>query len=72
MTPNFAAGRAAANVARGLRLLAAPSFAVMALLSAYAPGHGSPFTGMSAMYALMSVFHLPAWLRRSLRPQRWG
>ncbi len=73
MTPNLATARAAANGARGLRLLAAPSFAVMALLSAYAPagaadflcvttGHGSPLTGMTAMYALMTVFHLPAWL----------
>lgn len=76
----FDAARAAPQAAHGLRLLAAPSFAVMALLSAYAPagaadflcaatGHGSPLTGMTAMYALMSVFHLPAWLTLPFRPR---
>ncbi|MBI3199619.1 MAG: hypothetical protein HYZ40_19330 [Rhodospirillales bacterium] len=57
-----------------LSLAAAPTFAVMALLSAL-PGGGplealcagahdtSPLTGMAAMYVLMSVFHLAPWLR---------
>jgi len=55
-----------------LSLAAAPTFALMALLSAAAgPGPAdvlcagdahSP-TGMVAMYLLMSVFHLAAWLK---------
>ncbi len=53
-----------------LSLAAAPTFAVMALLSAL-PGapdmicaSASPLTGMTAMYLLMSVFHLSPWLKR--------
>lgn len=55
-----------------LALAAAPTFAVMALVSAtgaepaplcsVATG-GLPIDGMTAMYLLMSLFHLPAWLR---------
>ena len=52
-----------------LSLAAAPTFAVMALLSAL-PGtpdmlcaSASPLTGMTAMYLLMSGFHLSPWLK---------
>ncbi len=54
-----------------LRLGAAPSFALMALVSGVgggqpdvlcSPGHLSALSGMVVMYALMSVFHLPPWL----------
>ncbi|RSY84638.1 hypothetical protein DAH66_11180 [Sphingomonas koreensis] len=66
---------AAANKATGkpawLALAAAPVFAAMALISATdAPplsmcAGGStllPVDGMTAMYLLMSLFHLPPWL----------
>ena len=57
-----------------LSLAAAPTFAVMALLSALPGGgplealcagaHGaSPLTGMTAMYVLMGIFHLAPWLK---------
>ena len=57
-----------------LSLAAAPTFAVMALLSALpgggplealcTGGHGaSPLTGMAAMYVLMSAFHSAPWLK---------
>ena len=54
-----------------LYLAAAPTFAMMALLTAVL-GDGSalctvagtsPLSGMEAMYLLMSVFHLPPWLK---------
>lgn len=55
-------------------LAAAPTFAVMALLSCLPSGnpyepvcsamrHMAPMTGMAWMYLLMSAFHLPPWLR---------
>jgi hypothetical protein len=56
-----------------LRLAAAPVFAAMALVSATdAPplsmcAAGAtllPVDGMTAMYLLMSLFHLPPWLTR--------
>ena len=56
-----------------LRLAAAPTFAVMALLTAVCDpmagmicqaGHGFALGGMAPMYLLMSLFHLPAWLCR--------
>jgi len=69
-TGRLAGGRLAA----GLRLAAAPTFALMALLAGL-PGEGgaadvlcltagppSPFGGMVPMYLLMSAFHLPPWL----------
>ena len=57
-----------------LRLAAAPTFAVMALLTGVLGGappdvlcstaHGaSPLTGMGAMYLLMCTFHLAPWLK---------
>jgi hypothetical protein len=63
-----------ADPARPLALAAAPTFALMALLA----GHGAspicaaapgflPLDGMTAMYLLMSLFHLPPWLRLASR-----
>ena len=64
----------ALGVADCLSLAAAPVFALMALLTAYA-GNGpvdaicatvfgtSAFGGMTLMYLLMSAFHLAPWLR---------
>ena len=67
-----AAGKAA-WLANLLCLAAAPSFALMALLSAIgggadpicaAGGPGFHAGGMGAMYLMMSAFHLPPWLRK--------
>jgi hypothetical protein len=74
--------QAAGNFILWLRLAAAPTFAAMALLCGLSGGgpadilcltadHASPLTGMTAMYALMSAFHLPPWLTLTLR-QRGG
>lgn len=56
-----------------LCLAAAPTFALMALLTWMLGGNASmlcmgmpdasPLTGMPAMYLLMSAFHLAPWLR---------
>lgn len=66
-----------------LALLASPTFALMAIFSAEQsaqPGpllcgallSASPLSGMTVMYALMSVFHATPWLKvvtpRSPRP----
>ncbi len=67
---NSAARAAAAD---WLRLAAAPSFAIMALLTTFvgsgpadmlcsAPHGASPLSGMVPMYLLMSAFHSPPWL----------
>ena len=58
-----------------LGFAAAPTFAVMAgwtALSGAPPDmlcmqHASPFTGMTAMYLLMSAFHAAPWLRLMAR-----
>jgi hypothetical protein len=64
---------AALGAADGLSLAAAPTFAIMALLtSAFGSGpadaicaaaHASPLGGMVPMYLLMSAFHLAPWLK---------
>jgi hypothetical protein len=61
---------AAANL---LYLAAAPTFAIMALLTGVLGGgspdalcsiaNASPLSGMVPMYVLMSAFHSPPWLR---------
>jgi hypothetical protein len=62
---------AASGAAEWLRLAAAPTFAIMALISgvggpvdmtcsAMPP---SPMSGMVAMYLLMSLFHSAPWLQ---------
>ena len=58
---------------RWLSLAAAPTFVLMALLTAVsnsppqmlcsAAMDGSPFAGMVPMYLLMSVFHSAPWLK---------
>ena len=67
------AGRAAVARAAAdwLGLMAAPTFATMALLSAGFGGGAAPLcaaehaplSGMAPMYALMSAFHVAPWLR---------
>jgi hypothetical protein len=65
---------AKASAACWLSLAAAPTFAIMALLTGIHGGgmpdmlcsaarDGSPLSGMVPMYALMSAFHLGPWLR---------
>ena len=60
---------AAFRSANGLHLAAAPTFAIMALLTAVLGGASpmcgvaSPLSGMVPMYLLMSAFHLPPWLK---------
>ena len=62
---------AAIGAADFLYLAAAPTFAIMALLSAVLGGgppdalclSASPLSGMVPMYWLMSAFHLAPWLK---------
>jgi hypothetical protein len=64
-------GSAAPAFARWLSLAAAPTFAVMALVSTVSGGQAdmlcmqntSPLSGMTMMYGLMSAFHMAPWLR---------
>ncbi|MEI1251910.1 hypothetical protein [Rhizobium aouanii] len=64
-------GRIAAHTADWLSLTAAPTFAVMALLTATTGADmicmttpdAFPIGGMVPMYLLMSGFHLAPWLR---------
>jgi hypothetical protein len=68
-------GKAAALGAAGfLSLAAAPTFAIMALLTGVLGGgapdmlclhahDASPLSGMAAMYLLMSAFHSARWLK---------
>jgi hypothetical protein len=63
----------AVGIADGLCLAAAPTFAMMALLTAVsggggadmlcAAGHASPLSGMVPMYLMMSAVHLAPWLK---------
>ncbi|WP_426700072.1 hypothetical protein ACPPVV_11755 [Rhodanobacter sp. Col0626] len=63
----------ALRAADGLTLAASPTFAIMALLAAVlgdgpaemlcSSGNASPLSGMVAMYALMSAFHVAPWLK---------
>ena len=66
--------RLKANPDRWLSLAAAPTFAMMALLTGIhgagmpemlcsAAQDASPLSGMVPMYLLMSAFHLSPWLR---------
>jgi hypothetical protein len=67
-------GNAGAAAVQVLSLAAAPSFAIMALLTGvFGAGpsdvlcgvtqHASPLSGMAVMYALMSAFHSAPWLK---------
>ena len=67
-------GNAAAAAVRVLSFAAAPTFAIMALLTGVlevgppemlcsATQHASPLNGMVVMYALMSAFHSAPWLK---------
>jgi hypothetical protein len=61
------------RAAAWLSLAAAPTFAIMALLTGVlggrqmdmlcAAGHGSALSGMIPMYLLMSAFHSAPWLK---------
>ena len=60
----------ARHAADGLSFAAAPSFAVIALLTHASGGDGlctatpgSSLGGMATMYAVMSLFHLAPWLK---------
>jgi hypothetical protein len=64
------AGGAPLGAADWLGLAAAPAFATLALSSGLSGGEGcgAPAgSGMTMMYGLMAVFHLPPWLRRLSR-----
>lgn len=73
MKDSIAHGWRAASADRWLAFAAAPTFAIMALLTAIqdnaTPGmlcsaaDASPLTGMIPMYLLMSAFHSAPWLR---------
>lgn len=61
------------STVRFLSLAAAPTFAVMAIVTAafdigpadmLCSAAAFPLNGMAVMYALMSVFHAAPWLRR--------
>ncbi len=67
-----------AGAVEWLCLAAAPTFALMALLTGVLGGgeqdmvcsaahDASPLTGMAPMYLLMSAFHSPPWLKRISR-----
>ena len=73
-------GHAAAPGAAGwLALAAAPTFAIMALLTGLQSSgqpdilcsamHASPLGGMVPMYVLMTAFHLTPWLKLIARSE---
>jgi hypothetical protein len=65
-------GAVAASAVNALALAAAPTFALLALSTAFAGDRSdmlcmsmrdaSPLNGMTLMYALMSAFHATPWL----------
>jgi len=67
------------SLADRLSLMAAPVFAAMAVLTAFAPSDGAILCAaargrwvlgdMAPMYLLMTLFHMPPWLR--LVAVRW-
>jgi hypothetical protein len=69
--PSDNSGAAAIGAADFLYLAAAPTFAIMALLTTVLGGgsadvlcsSASPLSGMVPMYLLMSAFHLAPWLK---------
>ena len=72
-------GDAAPGLASWLGLAGAPTFALMALWSAFfssqpdmictATQASAPMSGMTVMYLLMSAFHLAPWLNLICRRQ---
>ena len=71
-----AASAAAQALANALALAAAPTFALLALWTAFAGDRSmlcmgmqdaSSLNGMAFMYALMSAFHATPWLKRISR-----
>jgi hypothetical protein len=81
---NAGSGNAAAlGAADWLSLAAAPTFAIMALLTGVLGGGpsatlcsaaqgASPLSGMVAMYLLMSAFHVAPWLKLVLSRTKRG
>ena len=72
-------GQCAPGAADAVRLAAAPTFAAMAALTATSGmpdvlcASASPLGGMVPMYVLMSLFHMPPWLKLIARPSsRWN
>jgi hypothetical protein len=67
--PGESGNATALGVADWLCLAAAPTFAIMALLTDIRGGpmdmlcSASPLSGMASMYWLMSVFHSAPWLK---------
>ena len=69
--PRESRNAATSGIADWLYLAAAPTFAVMALLTSFsgssdvlcASAGASPLSGMVPMYLLMSAFHLAPWLK---------
>ena len=71
--PGGESSHTAARVVRLLSLAAAPTFAIMAVLTGplgpadalctATPHTSSVLNGMAAMYALMSAFHSAPWLK---------
>ena len=65
MTVFSAANKGPRDAAAWLSLAASPTFAFMAWIAANGAQpicSSGPVNGMTAMYLLMSLFHLPHWL----------
>ena len=80
MTTTTGAGKAGLGPAGGaggwFALAAAPTFGLMGLIAAHDASSGAiclstpsllPVDGMTTMYLLMSLFHLPPWLKLARR-----